>query len=262
MSTTYIFSGYDSPDRASRDADSPRRSRRRGRKRDRGFAAIPDRGFAAMTEDSGRSERHEHRGRRGGHNHGRGGPDFGEEGEPGFGRGPGFGPRRGRRRASRGDVRAAVLALLAEEPQHGYAVIGQLAERSGGLWRPSPGSIYPVLAQLEEEGLVTSDSTEGRKVFRLTEAGVAYVAEHGDELREPWTPAQTRHRDRAVFLFETVRSLGGAAKEVARNGSDAQVDQARAVLDEARRSLYRILAADPTEPTEQNDPTDPTEDQQ
>jgi DNA-binding PadR family transcriptional regulator len=265
--STYIFSGYDSPTRASRDADSPRRSRRRGRKRDRGYAAIPDggyaatpdRGYAAMTEDSGRSERHDHRGRRGGHNHGRGGPDFGAEGEPGFGRGPGFGPRRGRRRASRGDVRAAVLALLAEEPQHGYAVNGQLAERSGGLWRPSPGSIYPVLAQLEQEGLVTSDATEGRKVFRLTDAGVAYVAEHGDELREPWTPAQTRHRDRAVVLFEAVHALGSAAKEVARNGSDAQVDQARSVLDEARRSLYRILAADPTEPTE---PTDPTEDQQ
>jgi DNA-binding PadR family transcriptional regulator len=242
MSTTYIFSGYDSPTRVPRDADSPRRSRRRGRK--------PDRGYAAMTEDSGRPE---HRGRRGGHNHGRGGPDFGAEGEPGFGRGPGFGPRRGRRRASRGDVRAAVLALLAEEPQHGYAVIGQLAERSGGLWRPSPGSIYPVLAQLEDEGLVTSDSTEGRKVFRLTEAGVAYVAEHGDELREPWTPAQTRHRDRAVVLFEAVRSLGSAAKEVARNGSDAQVDHARAVLDEARRSLYRILAAEPAEPAEPAD---------
>jgi DNA-binding PadR family transcriptional regulator len=214
-----------------------------------------------MTEDAGRPERLEHRGRRGGHNHGRGGPDFGAQGEAGFGaqgearfgRGPGFGPRRGRRRASRGDVRAAVLALLAEEPQHGYAVIGQLAERSGGLWRPSPGSIYPVLAQLEEEGLVTSDSAEGRKVFRLTEAGVAYVAEHGDELREPWTPAQTRHRDRAVGLFEAVHSLGSAAKEVARNGSDAQVDQARTVLDEARRSLYRILAAEPTEPTEPTD---------
>ena len=264
MSTTYIFSSFDEAPRASREAGSLRRSRRRGRKRDRGSAAMTDRGSAAMTDESGRSERpdrgerHEHRGRRGGHNHGRGGPDFGAEGEAGFGRGPGFGPRRGRRRASRGDVRAAVLALLAEEPQHGYAVIGQLAERSGGLWRPSPGSIYPVLAQLEEEGLVTSDATEGRKVFRLTEAGVAYVAEHGDELREPWTPAQTRHRDRAVVLFEAVHALGSAAKEVARNGSDAQVDQARAVLDEARRSLYRILAADPTEPTE---PTEPTDDQ-
>jgi DNA-binding PadR family transcriptional regulator len=156
-------------------------------------------------------------------------------------------------------VRAAVLALLAEEPQHGYAVIGQLAERSGGLWRPSPGSIYPVLGQLEEEGLVTSDSSEGRKVFSLSEAGRTYVTEHADEVREPWTPAQTRHRDRAVVLFEAVRSLGSAAKEVARNGSDAEVDQARAVLDEARRSLYRILAAEPTQPTESPESPEPTD---
>ena len=267
MSTTNIFTGYGSAPRA-----------RRGSRR---------RYFAAMTEESGRPERagrpdrerpergdrHEHRGRRGGHGHG--GPDGadfgadfgpgGREGGPGFGRGPGFGPRRGRRRASRGDVRAAVLALLAEEPQHGYAVIGQLAERSGGLWRPSPGSIYPVLAQLEEEGLVTSDTTEGRKVFALTDAGRTYVAEHGDELREPWTPAQTRHRDRAVTLFDAVRSLGSAAKEVARNGSDAQVEQARAVLDEARRSLYRILAEEPAEgspsPPESPDPVEPTTDE-
>jgi DNA-binding PadR family transcriptional regulator len=261
MSTTTIFTTYGSAPRARR------RSRRRL--------------FAAMTEEPGRRQRaarpdrHEHRGGRRGAGHG--GPDFGadsgadlgadfgadfgpgrgREGGPGSGRGPGFGPRRGRRRASRGDVRAAVLALLAEEPQHGYAVIGQLAERSGGLWRPSPGSIYPVLAQLEEEGLVTSDTTEGRKVFALTEAGRTYVAEHGDELREPWTPAQTRHRDRAVTLFDAVRSLGSASKEVARNGSDAQVEQARAVLDEARRSLYRILAEEPAESPEPPEPAAP-----
>ena len=240
MSTTNIFTG---------DGGSPwaLRGARRGR---RYRAEMADE--AGRPKRGERPDRHEHRGgRRGGHDHG--GAEFvaefqlgGREG--GSGRGPGFGPRRGRRRASRGDVRAAVLALLAEEPQHGYAVIGQLAERSGGLWRPSPGSIYPVLAQLEEEGLVTSDTTDGRKVFRLTDEGRAYVAEHGEELREPWTPAQTRHRDRAVTLFDAVRSLGNASKEVARNGSDAQVEQARVVLDEARRSLYRILAEEPVEP--------------
>jgi len=253
MSTTNIFTGYGGATSARRAPRVRRGARRRY--------------FAEMTEESGRPargerpdrpDRPEHRGGRRGGGHGRAGsefgPDFGadfgpggREGGPGFGRGPGFGPRRGRRRASRGDVRAAVLALLAEQPQHGYAVIGQLAERRGGLWRPSPGSIYPVLAQLEEDGLVTADTTEGRKVFALTDAGRTYVAEHGDELREPWTPAQTRHRDRAVTLFDAVRSLGSATKEVARNGSDAQVEQARAVLDEARRSLYRILAQEPAE---------------
>jgi DNA-binding PadR family transcriptional regulator len=104
-----------------------------------------------------------------------------------------------------------------------------------------------VLAQLEEEGLVASDVSDGRKVFSLTDTGRAYVAEHADEMHEPWTPAQSRHRDRAVALFEAVRSLGNAAKEVGRNGADAQVEQARSVLDEARRSLYRILAEEPVE---------------
>jgi DNA-binding PadR family transcriptional regulator len=231
MSTTNIFTGYTLP-------QEPRGARRRDRYR------------ALMGEDAQRperGERHEHRsGRRG---HGHGGPGFGDEFGAGRGGGPGFGPRRGRRRASRGVVSAAVHAQLAEEPQHGYAVIGQLAERSGGLWRPSPGSIYPVLAQLEEEGLVASDVTDGRKVFSLTDTGRAYVADHADEMHEPWTPAQSRHRDRAVALFEAVRSLGNAAKEVGRNGSDAQVEQARSVLDEARRSLYRILAEEPGEAT-------------
>jgi DNA-binding PadR family transcriptional regulator len=250
MSTTYIFTSYG---RRPGTLRGPRRSTLRAPRRSDRFAAMGDE--SGPPDRSERPDRHEHRGgRRGGH----GDADFGPGFEPGGGRerGPGFGPRRGRRRASRGDVRAAVLALLTEEPQHGYAVIGLLAERSGGLWRPSPGSIYPVLAALEEDGLVASDTAEGRKVFSLTDAGRAYVAEHADELRAPWTPAHTHHRDRAVALFEAVRSLGNASKEVARNGSDAQVEQARGVTDGARRSLYRILAepaADspvPTEPTE------------
>ena len=211
----------------------PARSGRRGR---------------AFTEtdqpDEGPTGRGRGRGRRGG-------PGF--DG-PGFG--PGFGPGPGRRRAPRGNVRNAVLALLAEEPLHGYAVIGLLAERSGGLWRPSPGSVYPVLAQLQEEGLVTAEEADGRKVFALTDAGRAHVAEHADELREPWTAAESRHRDRAVTLFDTMRGLGGAVREVARGGSEAQVEAARAVLDGARRSIYRILAEDPTHqpPTDQPEP--------
>ena len=193
----------------------------------------------------GRREGRRDRGHR--HGAGRRGPGFG----------PGFGPGPGRRRAARGNVRNAVLALLAEEPQHGYAVIGQLAERSGGLWRPSPGSVYPVLGQLEDEGLVTSDESGGRKVFALTDAGRAYVEAHADELREPWTPEESRHRDRAVSLFDAVRSLGGAAREVARNGSDAQVEQARTVLDGARRAMYRILADEPAAPPDRPATPDP-----
>ena len=209
----------------------------------------------AFTETDQPDEGPTGRGR--GRGHGRGGR--GRRGGPGFdgpGFGPGFGPGPGRRRAPRGNVRNAVLALLAEEPLHGYAVIGLLAERSGGLWRPSPGSVYPVLAQLQEEGLVTAEEADGRKVFALTDAGRAHVAEHADELREPWTAAESRHRDRAVTLFDTMRGLGGAVREVARGGSEAQVEAARAVLDGARRSIYRILAEDPTHqpPTDQPEP--------
>jgi DNA-binding PadR family transcriptional regulator len=220
----------------SRRQDTPLpRSRRRGR---------------AFTETDQPDEGPAGRGRGRGHGRGgrgrRGGPDG-----PGFG--PGFGPGPGRRRAPRGNVRNAVLALLAEEPLHGYAVIGLLAERSGGLWRPSPGSVYPVLAQLQEEGLVTAEEADGRKVFALTDAGRAHVAEHADELREPWTAAESRHRDRAVSLFDTMRGLGGAVREVARGGSEAQVEAARAVLEGARRSIYRILAEDPTDQPQPGD---------
>ncbi len=217
----------------------PPRSRRRG---------------WAFTETDQPDEGPADRGRGRGHGRGRG-----RRGGPGFdgpGFGPGFGPGPGRRRAPRGNVRNAVLALLAEEPLHGYAVIGLLAERSGGLWRPSPGSVYPVLAQLQEEGLVTAEEADGRKVFALTDAGRAHVAEHADELREPWTAAESRHRDRAVSLFDTMRGLGGAVREVARGGSEAQVEAARSVLDGARRSIYRILAEDPTGQPPAEQPTD------
>jgi len=96
---------------------------------------------------------------------GRGRDGFG----PGFGRGGGFGPGHGRGgRTRRGDVRAAILALLAEEPMHGYQIITELTERSGGVWRPSPGSVYPTLSALEDQGLVTADTSEGRRVFQLT----------------------------------------------------------------------------------------------
>ena len=171
-------------------------------------------------------------------------------GPGGFGRGHGgrggHGPF-GRGRRGRGNVRAAILALLAEEPRHGYAIMTELAERSGGLWRPSPGSVYPVLQQLQDEGLVTAEETEGRRVFSLTEAGRRTVQENPEEFAEPWTLG-AGPRERMRSLFEVLAGLGLAAREVARHGTDAQVDQARAVLDEARRSMYRILAGDPVDP--------------
>src|SRR4051794_27554760 len=119
---------------------------------------------------------HQHRRQRGG-----GGPFW--FGGPMGGRGGPFG-RGGR--ARRGDVRAALLALLAEEPRNGYQLMQEIERRSEGVWRPSPGSVYPALQQLEDEGLVRQVEQEGRKLYELTDEGRAHVAERGDELAAPW----------------------------------------------------------------------------
>jgi DNA-binding PadR family transcriptional regulator len=145
-------------------------------------------------------------------------------------------------------VRAAVLALLVEEPRHGYAIMTELAERSGGLWRPSPGSVYPVLQQLQDEGLVSVEESDGRRVFSLTDAGRTYVAEHPDEVREPWNVGDGGPRRRVQSVLFAVQALGVAADQVARLADDAQTERAVAVLEEARRALYRILAGDAEAP--------------
>lgn len=179
------------------------------------------------------------------------GPDFG----PGFHGGPfhggqgGFGPRGryGRRggRAKRGDVRAAALALLAEEPMNGYQIIQQISERSGGLWRPSPGSVYPALAQLEDENLVVLQATAGeRRSYALTDAGREYVAEHADELKAPWSAVSGDAANAAADLQALVRQVYVAAFGVLNAGTEAQMAQARKILAQTRRSLYRILAED------------------
>jgi DNA-binding PadR family transcriptional regulator len=189
----------------------------------------------------------------GGRGFGPGGPGFGPGG-PGFGRGWGFGPGgpgfrghggwHGRGRRGRGNVRAAILALLAEEPRHGYAIMTELAERSGGLWRPSPGSVYPVLQQLQDEGLVTSTDSDGRKVFDLTPEGRRYVEEHVEELHEPWQVADHGPRARFQSLMQSGVALAAAVQQVAQMGDDQQVAEARAILDQARQAMYRILAGD------------------
>ena len=187
------------------------------------------------------------------------GPGFGHEFGPDFGRGFGprgprgpqgpeeeFGHEGGRRGGRRGrvNVRAAVLALLAEEPRHGYAIMTELAERSGGLWRPSPGSVYPVLQQLQDEGLVTSTESEGKKVFALTDAGQTLVQEDPDRFHEPWQVTDSGGRARFRSLFEGVGGLAAATREVARHGTPEQFERAVTVLDDARRAMYGILAED------------------
>ena len=171
------------------------------------------------------------------------GPRFGPGGFGHGGRGRG-GHGFGRGRRGRGNVRAAILALLAEEPRHGYSIMTELAERSGGLWRPSPGSVYPVLQQLQDEGLVTSEGSGGRRVFSITDEGRRVIAENPAEHTEPWAVTGPGPRRRVHSLFEGMAALGAATTEVARVGTDEQAARARELLDEARRAMYRILAED------------------
>jgi len=189
--------------------------------------------------------RHPGRGGRGGE---RGfGPGFG----PGFGgaRGGGFGPGfGGPRRGRRGDVRRAILALLAEEPRNGYGIITAIAERSDATWQPGPGSIYPALRALEEEGLIAPDQGDDdarRKVFALTDDGRAYADEHADELARAFESATAPQRG-VRELRQEVHQLHGAIQQVGLAGRPELLEQAQRVLADARRSLYRLLAEDDT----------------
>ncbi|TJZ78282.1 PadR family transcriptional regulator [Rhodococcus oryzae] len=212
------------------------------------------------------------------HEHGRGRRRPGREGRdrrrdgfgPGFGPGMAFGPGhgpggqrlgRGRGRGGRGrrgDVRAAVLLLLAEGPMHGYELIQRIVERSNGVWRPSPGSIYPALAQLEDEGLVLIEKVAGRKTARLTESGVAYVEENKADLGNPWDEVSAGVGQEAQDLRGLIGQLMGAAGQVAAVGTPEQIRKAGEVLTESRRALYRILADDPN-PTSNPPGSDETE---
>jgi DNA-binding PadR family transcriptional regulator len=173
-----------------------------------------------------------------------------EHGFPGFlGRGP---------RAGRGDVRAAILALLAEQPMHGYQIMRELGERSGGVWRPSPGSIYPTLQQLEDEELVRPETGDaGRRVFALTDAGrEAQAAAAGGPA--PWDEVGVEGDVTALELRDLVGQVVAAARQVLHAGETAQIAQAKDVLRDARRKLYRILAEDaPATPEAAPGETDP-----
>jgi DNA-binding PadR family transcriptional regulator len=167
----------------------------------------------------------------------------GHRGRRGWGGGfPGGGSGRGPR-ARRGDVRAAILALLAEEPRNGYQIMQELSERSGGAWRPSPGSIYPALQQLEDEGLVTVEEVEGRKAYSLTDAGKEEVASRTDE-QAPWDAVSASAGDGVNELRDLAWQLGAAVMQVAHTGNKAQLDEAKKILNDARKAVYKILAAD------------------
>jgi DNA-binding PadR family transcriptional regulator len=190
-----------------------------------------------------------------------GGPGpFGHEGGPGpFG--PGFarggpGPRgRGRRR--RGDVRLALLMLLKlEGPRNGYQLMQGLDERSDGRWRPSPGSVYPALAQLEDEGLIRGTQVEGEsgRTFELTETGVKHVDEQG-EVKPPWEPEDAEAENPRIAVRNAIISIGRAAWHVSQDGTPAQLEEAVKILEDARRKVYRLLAGD-DQPTTDEQPDD------
>jgi DNA-binding PadR family transcriptional regulator len=235
-----------------------REEHRRGM-RDEGWGPSPRPGGPEWGPRPGRGP-----GRRGGE---RGGPGWGGPGGHG-GHGPrgdfgppfgGFGPEfvlKGRgfgmrgpgargMRVRKGDVRAAILDLLAEGGQwNGYQLIQEIAGRTSGVWRPSAGSVYPALQALEDEGLIAPEGEGRRRMYSLTDAGRTYADEHAEELSASWDAAAGMTDEDAFEFHDLIRQVMMAVMEVRRAGSSEQVAQARDVLAQAKRSLYRILAED------------------
>ncbi len=153
---------------------------------------------------------------------------------PGGSRGP---------KVRRGDVRAAILDVLAVEPMNGYQVIQQIAERSGGAWKPSPGSVYPTIQQLEDEGLVEGDDAGGRRLLRLTDEGRSYVESHTEELAGTWRPfEEDSARGEPHDMKPVIGQVMAAVWQVATSGTRQQQAEAVEILADTRRRLYGLLA--------------------
>ena len=172
-------------------------------------------------------------------------PGFGPGSDPGRAHGgfPGPRGRRRGRRTPRGDIRSAVLALVAEQPRHGYEIIQEIGERTSGAWRPSPGSVYPTLSQLEDEGLVRVEQSEGRRVVYLTEAGSRTSRSTAPSWTRCGTAVGRDLDDEAAGLWEQLAQLHAAAQpgDVGA-GTPEQIAAASAALAEARKTIYRLLA--------------------
>ncbi len=153
-------------------------------------------------------------------------------GPPGSPRGP---------KAGRGDVRAAILALLREGPRNGYQIMSEIEERSGGAWRPSPGAVYPALSQLADEGLIEAEESGGKRTFRLTDEGRQHVQDHPEAARAAWE-SMTQQPGEMPGLFVQAARLGGAIVQMAKEGTPQQVHEAETLLEQARRTIYQILA--------------------
>jgi DNA-binding PadR family transcriptional regulator len=159
-------------------------------------------------------------------------------GRPGaHGRGRGPGRERGGRR---GNVRAAILALLTERPMHGYEMIKEIDSRTGGVWTPSPGSVYPTLQLLEDEGLITSEESGGRKRFTLTEAGQPEATEAA--ANAPWNEFSEETVTSGQDTKDAIFGIMNALRQIGFEGSSEQWQQAVAVLNDTKRKLYAILA--------------------
>jgi DNA-binding PadR family transcriptional regulator len=194
------------------------------------------RGFPA-----GRGPRDHGHGRPGGAGFSGFGPGFGQGFGPGFGQGFGPGGPGGRGRANRGDVRSAILSLLAEAPSNGYGLIKAIAEKTAGVWRPSPGSIYPTLQQLVDEELIAPTGDGKRTEFELTEAGRSYVADHAEELAKAWEATAGQSAADSEF-HASVAKLMGVVQQFRFAATDEQRVKATEKIDEARKALYLLLA--------------------
>jgi DNA-binding PadR family transcriptional regulator len=147
-------------------------------------------------------------------------------------------------RMRRGDIRTAVLAVLAEEPGHGYEVIQRIEEKSGGVWRPSPGSVYPTLQLLEDEGLVQAVERDGKRVYEVTDAGRAEAARRIEEAGgEPWA-VKAADGPNPWQLRQSIGLLHLAVKQVVLAGNEEQVEKAVAIVTDARKKLYQLLSED------------------
>ncbi|HET6152177.1 MAG TPA: PadR family transcriptional regulator [Marmoricola sp.] len=215
--------------------------------------------FGAQFEGIRRQRRGDEEGRpgrggRGRHDHGAGwggpmgGPPpwIGQMFGPQWGGGPGGGRGGRRSRVRRGDVRPAILAVLGEasEPLNGYQVIQQIAERTDGVWKPSPGSVYPTIAQLVDEALV-EDAPGGRKTLQLSDTGRAYLTDNAEEIAAVWQSFEDDGTDDHADLRQVIKQTVGAIVQVATAGTPAQQAKAVDILADTRRKLYGLLAEGP-----------------
>ncbi len=187
--------------------------------------------FSDSNEMGPFGARHQHQGRHEGGHHPGGHHDEARDSES-FRRGG---------RSRRGDVRLAVLSLLAERPMHGYEMMQELADRTKGLWRPSPGSLYPALQLLEDQGFVLSETSEGRRQYTLTDQGRAELA-NGPKKSAPWETMVRGANPNDFALRVALRQVATAVSQVAEAGTPEQKVRAEKLITELRRQMYLLLA--------------------